>query len=345
MGWCSRLAAWPRRAAVLAAAAGIAALSLGPAPLAAAAPWPASGGPGSGGTGGTGDMGVNGGIGLVPALSLKGKQSSYFQLAIDPGGAVTAVVAVSNLSSRTQTLTLSRAVGVTATGGGSAYRPVTGRCRGTACWVTGLPRGGITLLGGGYTGQVSFTVRVPRGTPPGQYLSGITAQRATHSAPVALGSNGGAGTKAVVIRLVTVGVAVTVGNLSSLVSRLSIRGVRGTTVGQVARLNVSMYNTGQTFAKGKGKISCRAAGQWHSYTVYANTVLPRDHTVIAVNAPASRMARPCPAPSRSGTARNRLPDGPAPSPSPAARARTTNPSARAPMPWLPRPGFPAGPSR
>ena len=83
----------------------------------------------------------------------------------------------------------------------------------------------------------------------------------------------------------TVGVAVTVGNPSTLVNRLSIHGVQGATEGSVARLNVSLYNTGQTFAGGTGQASCQAAGRSHSYRVYANTVLPGDHDVVAVNAP------------------------------------------------------------
>ncbi len=279
MGWCSRLAAWPRWAAVLASAAGIAVLSPGLAPPAAAAPRPASGGPARGA------MGISGDFGLVPALGPQGQSTSYFQLAIAPGHAVTATVIVSNLSKHRQALALQRAVGVTASTGGSVYVPVTGRCSGPACWVTGLPGSAITLPGGGYTQPVTFTVRVPPRTPPGQYLSGITAVPATRPAPVSLGSNGGAGTQAVILPRVTVGVAVTVGDRSALVSRLSIHGVRGSALGQLARLNIGIYNTGRTFAYGKGQAACQAFGRRYTYTAYANTVLPGQHSLATVNAP------------------------------------------------------------
>jgi len=275
MGWCSRLAAWPRWAALLASAAVIAVL----APPAAAAPRPASGGPARGA------MGISGAFGLIPAFGPQGQATSYFQLAIASGHAVTATVIVSNLSKHPQAVILRTAVGATARTGGSVYLPITGRCRGPACWVTGLPVGAVTLPGGGYTAPVTFTVRVPPRTPPGQYLGGITALPATAPAPVSLGSNGIAGTQAVILPSVTVGVAVTVGDQSALVSRLSIRGVRGSALGQVARLNIGIYNTGRTFAHGKGQASCQAFGHRHAYTVYANTVLPGQHSLATVNAP------------------------------------------------------------
>ena len=275
MGWRGRLAAWFRRAVVLAAAAAM--LSLGLVPLAAAAPWPASGGPGMGG------VGINGQFGLAPEAGPQGQLTSYFQLTVAPGHAATATVVVANMAQRTQTLTLGHATGITAGNGGSAYLPGSNRCAGPACWVTGLPSR-ITLPAGDRE-LVEFVVRVPRGTPPGQYLSGIAAGPFIRPAPVKIGSNESSSAQAVILNAVTIGVAITVGTLSSLVSRLSIRGVQGVTEGQVARLNISLYNTGQTFAKGTGQASCQAAGRRSHFRVYAGTVLPGDHAVIAVNAP------------------------------------------------------------
>jgi hypothetical protein len=284
MGWCGRLAAWLGRAAVPASAAVIALLSLGPAPLAAAAPWPASGVPGLGGLGGLAGVGVPGGFGLAAAPGSPGQAGSYFQLAVAPGHAITAVLLVANLGHKTQTLALGHALGITASNGGSAFLPASGRCSGPACWVTGLPSR-LTLPGAGRD-LVTFTVRVPPGTAPGQYLSGIAATPATRPAPEKLGSNGrGASTQAVILDRVTIGVAITVGEQSALVSRLSIRGVQGVDEGRVARLNISLHNTGQTFSRSAGKATCQAAGRWKSYRVYADTVLPGGHALIAVNAP------------------------------------------------------------
>ena len=81
------------------------------------------------------------------------------------------------------------------------------------------------------------------------------------------------------------GVAVTVGSLSQLTTRLRIPGVSGEAIGPTARLNIELANTGQTFAHGTGKASCTVAGKRRSYAVVASTVLPHDQAVIAVNAP------------------------------------------------------------
>jgi hypothetical protein len=277
MGWSSRLGTWLRRAAVPALAAGIAVPSLALAPLAAASPRQAPGAPGMGG------VGVAGEFGLAPEPGPQGQLTAYFQLAVAPGHAVTATVVVANLARQAQTLALGHAIGVTAGNGGSAYLPATTRCSGPSCWVTGLPS--RVTLAAGYRELVAFTVRVPRGTPPGQYLTGIAAAPATRPTPVKLGSDGSSSAQAVILNAVTVGVAITVGDPSSLMSRLSIRGVQGTAEGPAARLSISMYNTGRTFAKGTGRASCRAARRTSSYPVYAGTVLPGDHALIAVNAP------------------------------------------------------------
>jgi hypothetical protein len=279
MGWRCHLAAWSCRAMVMASAAGIAAVPLGP-PAALAAPASQLSPAGSGG----GGVDINGQFGLAPAAAQDGQPPpAYFKLAVAPGHSVSATLVVANLGQRTRTLALGHAVGVTAGNGGSAYLASSGRCAGPACWVTGLPS--RVTLPGGYKELVDFTVRVPPGTRPGQYLSGIAAGAAARPKPVSLGSNGASSAQAIVLNTVTIGVAITVGDLSSLVSRLSVRDVQGVTEGRVARLNISLYNTGQTFASGTGRASCRAGRRWKSYPVYADTVLPRDHALIAVNAP------------------------------------------------------------
>jgi len=279
MGWRSRLAARWRHAVLVAPAAGIVALSLGPTPaLAASAPGSTPGDLGSGG------VGINGAFGLAPEGSQNGgPPPSYFQLAVAPGQSVTSTVIVANLGQRTQTLALRHALGITAGNGGSAFAAAAGRCSGAACWLTGLPS--QVTLPPGYKELVDFTVRVPPRTRPGQYLSGIAAAPAARPKPVSLGSNGSSSAQAVILDAVTIGVAITVGDMSSMVSRLSVHSVQGAAEGRVARLSISLYNTGQTFAKGTGRASCQAGDRWKSYPVYAGTVLPSDHALIAVDAP------------------------------------------------------------
>ena len=277
MGSGSGLLAWLRRAAGRAAAAGIALLLAGLALLAAAAPGSASGKPNPG------VLGIAGKFGLNPAPGPQGQAASYFQLSIAPSQAATATIVVSNLADKTQTLVLGRALGTTAGNGGAAYQATVKRCSGPSCWVTGLPSR-VTLPADDRE-SLAFTVRRPAQDPArpvpernhGRVRHGIKpGESRLERACVSAGDHR---------RLGDVGVAVTVGNPSALLSRLSVHSVQGADEGSVARLNISMYNTGQTFAGGNGQVSCQAAGRQHSYRVYANTVLPGDHDVVAVNAP------------------------------------------------------------
>ena len=129
-------------------------------------------------------------------------------------------------------------------------------------------------------------MQVPPRTPIRQYLAGLTAELAAKPRPVPVGTNHkGASAKAIIVRQVTVGVAVTVGSLSQLITRLAIPTVSGTAIGRMARLNILLRNTGQTFTHATGTASCTTAGKRHSYRVYANTVLPGDQAVIPANTP------------------------------------------------------------
>jgi hypothetical protein len=257
---------WPRSLALAAVAV---------AALTAAAP-AASPGPG-------GNLGVAGQFGLIPAPGSNGADGLYFQLTVAPGQSATSTVILSNLEARTQELKIDRSVGVTAANGGSTYSLLPQGCTGAACWLSDLPS--LVTLPAHTTERLDFTVRVPDGTAPGQYLGGISAESYVVPPSEALGSGKQQSTRAVIVQDVTVGVAVTVGQLSSLTTRFRIDGVQGATEGPVARLYIQLDNTGQTFASGTGRASCTAGGSPHSYTVNANTILPDGHAQIAVNAP------------------------------------------------------------
>jgi hypothetical protein len=225
----------------------------------------------------------NGKFGLTPLPGSDGHAVPYFTMTVAAGQSATGTAIISNLSTATEKLKVSRSTGVTAANGGSAFSHSFQRCSGPGCWVAGLPA--VVTLPAGTREELLFTVHVPRGTPPSQYLAGITAELAVRPKPTGVGSNGRATARAVIIEQVTVGVAVTVGVLSRLVTRLQIPGVFGSAVGPTARLNIDLANAGQTFAHGVGQASCRAAAQRHSWTVNAATVLVHDQAVIAVNAP------------------------------------------------------------
>ena len=227
--------------------------------------------------------GGNGQFGLTPVPDGAGRVAPYFMLTMAAGESATDTALVSNEGQVTEALKLSRATGVTAGNGGSAFSEEFQGCSGTGCWVSGLA-GEVTLPAGAVE-QLPFTVRVPAGTTPGQYLAGLTVEAAVPPASVQVGSNGKATARAIIIERVTVGVAVTVGVLSRMTTRLRIPDVTGQDIGPTARLNIALSNTGQTFAHGTGQASCTAAGRRQLFSVYASTVLPHDQAVIAVNAP------------------------------------------------------------
>jgi hypothetical protein len=227
--------------------------------------------------------GGNGQFGLTPVPDSAGRVAPYFMLTMAPGESVTDTALVSNEGKVAEKLKLSRATGVTAGNGGSAFSQEFKGCSGTGCWVSGLA--GEVALPAGAAERLAFTVRVPAGTPPGQYLAGLTVESATLPASVQVGSNGKATARAIIVERVTVGVAVTVGVLSRMTTRLRIPDVTGQAIGPTARLNIGVANTGQTFTHGTGKASCAVAGRSHSFGVYAATILPHGQAVIAVNAP------------------------------------------------------------
>ena len=228
------------------------------------------------GTGGADSFGLN------PAPLPGGRAESYFNLSADIGQTATATVILSDLGRKTEKLKLARSLGVTAANGGIGYSGASGPCSGPSCWLAGVAR--TVTLAPGTRESIRFTVRVPAGTPRRQYLAGITAQLAAKPKVTKVGQHGKATAKAIIVEQVTVGVAVTVGDLSQMRNRLEIPGVTGQAIGKMARLSVALRDTGQTFSGGKGQASCTSAGRTHSFPVATNTILPGDQAQIAVNA-------------------------------------------------------------
>ena len=231
----------------------------------------------AGGIAGTGKFG------LSPAPDSQGRVAPYFNLTISAGRSAVATVVVSYLGARTEKLEIGRAAGVTATNGGSAYRQAPRGCSGPGCWVTGLPQ--FVTLPPHTREQLNFRVSVPAGLAPGQYLGGISAGLPARPRSLRVGSSGTASVRALLLDRVTVGVAVTVGRLPRLTTRLRIPAVQGAIEGPMARLNIGLDSTGRTFARGQGRAWCTAAGTRHSYAAFADTVLPGGHALVPVNAP------------------------------------------------------------
>ncbi|HEY5398683.1 MAG TPA: hypothetical protein VIL16_25210 [Trebonia sp.] len=218
---------------------------------------------------------------LTPAPGASGQPRPYFTLAIDPGGSVRDTIVVSNIGSTAITLRLGTSDGITAAYSGSAYGPLATACREIGCWVADLPR---TVTVGPHSEQdVPFRVTVPAGTAPSQYLAGISATPATAPKPVKLKLTQHSGTRVVIVQQVSVGVAVTVGQLARLRVKINIAGVTAGWIGTLVRLSVNLRNDGQRFTKGTGHITCQLDGTTHTYPIDMDTVLPGDTAALQVN--------------------------------------------------------------
>jgi len=222
-------------------------------------------------------------FGLTPVPTAAGAPRPYFKLAIAPGGSARDIAIVSNDGTRTERLMVGSSRGLTAANSGSAFGSFSRACAGAGCWVTGLPAT-VTLIPG--TGRaLGFRVAVPPGTPPGQYLAGITVVAAAPPRSVRIKSHGHVSVNVIVIDQVTVGVAITVGSLPRLRTRLVVPAVTAGSIGSLPRLYVHVRNTGQTFAHASGTVSCRAGGQDRLFRVLIDTVLPGGQAVLPINAP------------------------------------------------------------
>jgi MYXO-CTERM domain-containing protein len=191
-------------------------------------------------------------------------------------------VTVTNPGPTAQRLRISVSTGVTAANSGAAYKTNPGYCSGVSCWVTGLPA--AVTLAPGERKALRFRVSVPDDVPPAQYLTGITAEHFARPAAVTVGSNGKSSARAIVIRQVTVGVAVTTGALARMRSDLAVWKVSAGWAGRTPRLFVPVYNSGQTFAKATGTVTCDGPRRPRSFDLVMGTVLPSTGAVLPVNA-------------------------------------------------------------
>jgi hypothetical protein len=224
------------------------------------------------------------GFGATPTLEKDGTQRSYFTFDLQPGASARDTIIVSNSSSSPETLSLSVSSGTTAQGSGGAFDTSSSTCRGSACWVHGLPKS--VTVPARKAKALPFSVDVPAGTPLRQYLAGITVQPSKRPEATSIRSGrNGVGAHAVIIHQVNIGVAFTVGKLSELRSSLSIVKVLPAGTADFSRLLVYERNTGETFLKATGTALCLAGAKRFAYPMSSDTILPGDMTTLAVNTP------------------------------------------------------------
>jgi hypothetical protein len=99
----------------------------------------------------------------------------YFVYPLAPGGTATGAVIVSNVGTKSGVVHLFTADGTTGTTSGTVYR-TDAKPTGAGSWVK-LAATSFVLPAGGHR-QVSFTVHVPAGQKPGQWVGGVVAETA-----------------------------------------------------------------------------------------------------------------------------------------------------------------------
>ena len=213
--------------------------------------------------------GSGGSFSVVP-VSPPGGQS-YFQYHLNPGGAAHGAVAVVGEPTRAVHLSVFAAEGVTAIGSGDAYlAPPPGRCTGAACWISDLP--GQLTVPSGQRVEVDFAVKVPPGTPAGQYLAGVgVAEVAPSTTTTTPAPTKGRSAVTHIARQVVVGVEVTVG--SDYPDVVDLDKVTGTRIGNSAGVVVDMANTGKTIEHPDGVVTVGKGHAARSFRFVSGTVL------------------------------------------------------------------------
>ena len=105
----------------------------------------------------------------------------YFEWTTSAGQTVRGTVTITNPSSTPATFDVYSADAMTASGGGVIYSALGGSLHDIGRWVH-IDTGTITL-DAGQSRPIGFTVMVPTGAPPGDYLAGVAAQTASAAPP------------------------------------------------------------------------------------------------------------------------------------------------------------------
>ena len=122
-----------------------------------------------------------GGISAVPATFNAGEPitRSYFRPRIAAGGTAHEEALLRNSSAHTVSILVYPVEGLTGVTSGAVYSSRGSAMHGPGRWVT--PALARVTLAPGSARRVAFTVRVPRGTQPGDHLAGIAFQNANPS--------------------------------------------------------------------------------------------------------------------------------------------------------------------
>jgi hypothetical protein len=195
---------------------------------------------------------------------------SYFKLAVPAGGSVTRQVIVGNTSKRAMRFFVSPVDGLTGQTSGAVYANRQDAVRETARWVT--PAVDSLSLQRDRRTRVGFTVRVPAGTPAGQYLAGMAVEDAS---PKVASPRQGFQVKQV--RRTVVGVLVRVPGPLDFTPALSSLDIKELPGPRAAAVEVGLGNAGRQLGKPTLKVALAGPdGYRRTLTRRLDTILGED---------------------------------------------------------------------
>jgi hypothetical protein len=234
------------------------------------------------GAGAAAEAGGAVGISAGPVLPPGAPASSYFELTAAPGTVLHEAVRIANPRDVGQVVQVLPAFGKTARNSGDTYpAPVLmgEPCEQTSCWIGGLPT--QVRLAPHAEAVVPFSVSVPSGTPPGEYLAGVVA-RPVGPEPTSLPRpRAGVGVGAAVAPAVAIGVAIVVpGPLSPLLVIPTVTASLAN--GYLPMVNLVERNLGNTWLHPSGDVTVRVGAHEVRAAVRSGTVLPGDQATLPV---------------------------------------------------------------
>lgn len=205
------------------------------------------------------------GVRVVP--DARAGTGPYFRLTLPAGGSTTQRVEVENRSGRPLRFVVSAVDGLTGTTSGAVYASRGVPVREAGRWVLPAARG-LTLRPHGRA-RVALVVRLPAGTPPGQYLAGL----AVEDRRPRVSSTRGFRVRTVVRAVV--GVLVQIPGRARFVPRLGGLGIRELGGPRVASVQVRLGNAGRRLGRPVLKVVLRGPRG------YRRTVVRRLDTILA----------------------------------------------------------------
>jgi hypothetical protein len=187
----------------------------------------------------------NGTLGIRPAT-----ESDFFHLSLAPGSTIDRVAIVTNFTATPVTLLTYVVDGLTTVQGGFALNTQDSVPVSVGLWAT-LPAPSITVPAESQV-EVPFSITVPFGSPPGDYVGGLIIQEPLEKGDVATAADGTAVRLDVIQRQ---GVRIYLNVAGTSVKKLEVGPLAWTQSGESVTVTLPISNTGNTTLHPTGDIA------------------------------------------------------------------------------------------